>query len=95
MRCLLPLLALLALPALGRADDVAIVVGKDAIEFKAGSAVVAKYATAATVAKPYLYPVLAPNGVAVTRGGPSRRGCRARPPPTTSTRSPSGSATAT
>ena len=71
MRYLLPLLALLALPAFATAaDDVSIVVGKDAIEFKAGSAVVAKYATAATVAKPYLYPVLAPNGVPLTRGYP-------------------------
>jgi hypothetical protein len=58
------------LPALARADDVSIVVGKDTIEFKAGSAVVAKYATGEKVAKPYLYPVLAPNGVPLTRGYP-------------------------
>lgn len=70
MRCTLPLLALLALPSLGAADDVSVVVGKDAIEFKAGTAVVAKYATGATVAKPYLYPLVAPNGVPVTRGYP-------------------------
>jgi hypothetical protein len=71
--CLLPLVVLLALPAVVRADDVSIVVGKDAIEFRAGSAVVAKYATAA-VAKPYLYPVLAPNGVGVTRPWPIETG---------------------
>src|SRR3954469_17141592 len=75
MRCrLLPLLALLALPATSPADDVTIVVGKETIEFKAGSAVVAKYAVAETVAKPYLYPVLAPNGVPVTRGYPVEKG---------------------
>src|SRR5438046_85339 len=70
MRCLLPLLTLLAFPAFATADDVSIVVGKEALEFKAGSAVVAKYAVAETVAKPYLYPVLAPNGVPLTRGYP-------------------------
>lgn len=74
MRCL-PLIALLVIsgglhPRLARADDVTITVGKDVIEFKAGTAVVAKYATAESVAKPYLYPVLAPNGVPVTRGWP-------------------------
>jgi hypothetical protein len=70
MRCLLPLLTLLALPAFAVADDVTIVTGKDAIEFKAGSAVIAKYAIAESVAKPYLYPVLTPAGVPVTRGWP-------------------------
>jgi hypothetical protein len=74
MRCSLPLLALLALPGLAAADDVSITVGKDAIEFKAGSAVVAKYATVESVAKPYLYPVLAPNGVGVTRAWPVEKG---------------------
>src|SRR3954466_9165112 len=70
MRCLLPLLTLFALPALAFADDVTVTVGKDAIEFKSGKAVVAKYATAESVAKPYLYPLLAPNGVQVTRPWP-------------------------
>ena len=70
MRCLLPVAAILVLPALARADDVSIVVGKDAIEFKAGSTVVARYAIGEKVAKPYLYPVLAPNGTPLTRGGP-------------------------
>lgn len=70
MRCTLPLLALLVVPSLASADDVSAVAGKDAIEFKAGPVVVAKYATGATVAKPYLYPLVAPNGVPVTRGWP-------------------------
>jgi hypothetical protein len=67
---LLSVVAILAIPAFARADDVSIVAGKDVIEFKAGSTVVAKYAIAETVAKPYLYPVLAPNGVPLTRGWP-------------------------
>jgi hypothetical protein len=71
MRCrLLSFLAIVALPGFASAEDVSITVSKDAIEFKAGSAVVAKYATAESIAKPYLYPVVAPNGVEVTRGWP-------------------------
>ena len=70
MRHTLSAIVLLALPAFAAADDVSIAVGKDAIEFKAGSTVVAKYVTAQSAAKPYLYPVLAPNGVPVTRGWP-------------------------
>jgi hypothetical protein len=70
MRCLLTLLTLAAAPAFAVADDVTITPGKDAIEFKAGSTVVAKYATAESVAKPYLYPVLAPSGTPLTRGYP-------------------------
>src|SRR5215207_2764152 len=71
MRCrFLSAVALLALPTLAKADDVTIVVGKETIEFKAGSAVVAKYAIAESVAKPYLYPVLAPSGTPLTRGYP-------------------------
>jgi hypothetical protein len=75
MRCgLLSLVAVVAMPVFAVADDVSIVAGKDTIEFKAGSTVVAKYAIAQTVAKPYLYPVLAPNGVAVTRAWPVEKG---------------------
>ena len=75
MRCrLFPLIVVLVLPRVAPADDVSISVGKDVIEFKAGSAVVAKYATASSVAKPYLYPVLAPNGVGVTRAWPVEKG---------------------
>jgi len=69
MRTLL-FVTLFALAPAARAADVAITVEKDAIEFKSGTAVVAKYATGPKVAKPYLYPVVAPNGVAVTRGFP-------------------------
>lgn len=72
MRRLLSLAAVLALPALGRADEVSVSAGKDAIEFKVGKEVVATYAIAEKVAKPYLYPVLAPNGVPVTRGYPMK-----------------------
>jgi len=69
MRRLLAL-ALFAVPSAARADDATATVTKDAIEFKSGSTVVAKYVTAESVAKPYLYPVLAPNGVPVTRAWP-------------------------
>lgn len=69
MRTLL-LAPLFALAPVARAADVSITVEKDAVAFKAGPAVVAKYATGPNVAKPYLYPVVAPNGVAVTRGFP-------------------------
>ena len=61
-------LALVLAPSAARAADA--VVTKDAVEFKSGSAVVARYVTAESAAKPYLYPVVAPNGVAVTRGWP-------------------------
>jgi len=65
----LPLLVIFAVPLPARADVSAVVV-KEAIEFKSGSAVVAKYAISPSVAKPYLYPVLAPSGTPVTRGWP-------------------------
>jgi hypothetical protein len=64
------LLTLLLLPAAVRADDVTITKAKDAIEFKAGPQVVAKYHVGEAVAKPFLHPVLAPGGVPVTRGWP-------------------------
>jgi hypothetical protein len=74
MRCRLLLAAALFLPQFARAADVTAVVGKDVIEFKEGSQpdskVVAKYAYGPKVAKPYLYPVLAPNGAPLTRGYP-------------------------
>jgi hypothetical protein len=83
MRCrwLLPL-ALLAVPGPARSADVTATTGKDTIEFKAGNHVVAKYQYAGTVqqekgdgtkplAKPFLWPVLAPNGVPVTAFAPS------------------------
>jgi hypothetical protein len=71
MRCRwLSSLALLAVPAVSPAADVTIEKGKDAVEFRAGQTVVAKYHVAPAVAKPYLWPILAPNGVPVTRGWP-------------------------
>jgi hypothetical protein len=76
MRChWLLALALLATPAFARADgDVLAVVGPDGIEFKSGSTVVAKYMTDPKYSKPFLYPVLAPNGVPVTRAWPIVKG---------------------
>jgi hypothetical protein len=72
MRCRsLLVAAVLSLPQLARAaEDVTAVVQKDVIEFKEGSRVVARYAYGPKVAKPYLYPVLAPNGAPLTRGYP-------------------------
>jgi hypothetical protein len=70
MRCRLPaLLATLALPAAAHADVSAVVV-PDGVEFKSGPAVVAKYVTDPKYPKPFLFPVLAPGGVPVTRAYP-------------------------
>lgn len=77
----LPLVALLAFPTLARADASA-VVGKDAIEFKSGDAVAARYQYAGTVpdekgkgqkplAKPVLWPLHTPAGAPVTGFAPS------------------------
>ena len=76
MRChWLLALSTIAIPTLARADgDVSAVVGPDGIEFKSGSAVVAKYATSPKLSKPFLYPVLAPDGVPVTRAWPIEKG---------------------
>ena len=63
-------LAVIAIPSFAQADDVSAVVGKDGIEFKSGSVVVAKYATDPKYSKPFLYPVLAPGNVPVTRAWP-------------------------
>jgi hypothetical protein len=67
-------LVALACPSLGRAADVSAVVDKDSIEFRSDSTVVAKYATDPKYAKPFLYPLIAPNGVPVTRGWPIVKG---------------------
>lgn len=67
------LLGAVAFPAIGRAADVSAVVEKDGIEFRSGTTVVAKYVTAQAVAKPYLFPVIAPNGIGVTRGWPMEK----------------------
>ena len=76
--------ALLAIPTLVDAADVTIEKGKDALDFKIGNTTVAKYQYAGTVqlekgdgtkplAKPFLWPVLAPNGTPVTRAWPMDR----------------------
>jgi methane monooxygenase PmoA-like len=65
---------LLASPSFSQAADVSAVVEKDGIEFRSGSTVVAKYVTDPKYAKPFLYPLLAPNGVPVTRGWPIVKG---------------------
>jgi hypothetical protein len=67
-------LCLASVPSFARAADVSAAVGKDAIEFKSGSTVVAKYVTDPKNAKPFLYPLLAPDGVRVTRGWPVEKG---------------------
>jgi hypothetical protein len=75
MRCRwLLAFSLLAIPPLAQADDVTAVVGKESIEFKSGSTVVAKYATDPKYSKPFLYPLLAPGGVPVTRAWPIEKG---------------------
>jgi hypothetical protein len=61
-------------PRLAKADDVTAVVTKNAIEFKSGSTVVAKYATDPKYSKPFLYPLHAPGGVPVTRAWPVEQG---------------------
>lgn len=75
MRCpWLLTLAALAAPAAAPAADVAITKTSDAVEFKAGGQVVARYHVGPAVAKPYLWPVMAPGGVPVTRGWPMEPG---------------------
>ena len=85
MRCRwLIAVALLAVPRFAVAADVAIEVGTETLEFKVGKEVVARYRISGTVqvekgegtkplAKPFLWPVLAPNGVPVTRAWPMDR----------------------
>lgn len=72
MNCRLVFATLLVAPALAKAADapVSVSVVKDGIEFKSGSVLVAKYATDAKYSKPFLYPVLAPGNVPVTRAYP-------------------------
>lgn len=62
-------LAVLLLPSAAPAQPSAVVVA-DGVEFRSGSEVVAKYHTAPTVAKPFLWPVAAPGGTPVTRAWP-------------------------
>lgn len=51
-------------------DEVTILVKKDSIEFKIGAKRVTEYFIGPTVAKPYFWPLLAPNEVPVTRAWP-------------------------
>jgi hypothetical protein len=69
--------SVLVSPLAARADDVSAVKGKDTIEFiviKASPEVVARYHVAPTDAKPFLYPILAPGGIPVTRSWPIEKG---------------------
>src|SRR4051812_41118996 len=74
-----PLLALAAALAWAAAvpaaepEPVAIKVSDDRIDFLAGKEVVAKYHKAESVAKPYLWPVLGPGGVPLTRAWPMEK----------------------
>jgi hypothetical protein len=75
MRCHWPIAALLLAAPAATADDVSITKGTDAIEFKDDTGkTVAKYHVGPAVAKPYLWPVLAPGGVPVTRTWPIEKG---------------------
>jgi hypothetical protein len=57
-----------------KADEVTISKDKDALEFKVGKALVAKYHVGDNVAKPYFYPMNAPGDICVTRGWPMVKG---------------------
>ena len=83
MRCWLSL-ALFAACHFANAADPTLEKNKDAFEFKIGKETVAKYQATGSVqlekgegtkplAKPFLWPVLAPNGVPVTRAWPMDR----------------------
>lgn len=67
-------LAALAAPTAAPAADVAIAKTSDSIEFKADGQVVARYHVGAAVAKPFLWPVLAPDSTPVTRTWPIEKG---------------------
>jgi hypothetical protein len=64
----------LASPSLAPAAEVSAAVVKDGIEFRSGTQTVAKYVTDPRYSKPFLYPLLAPGGVPVTRGWPIVKG---------------------
>jgi Family of unknown function (DUF6807) len=69
-------IAALALPvrptvrAAEKKGNVAIEVGKGQIDFRAGKNLAGRYHFGPAVAKPYFWPLQAPNGVTVTRGWP-------------------------
>jgi hypothetical protein len=74
MRCPWIIIALVLAPAVVQADDVSATVEKDGIVFKVGSAVASRYVTDPKYSKPFLYPVLAPGNVPVTRAYPIEPG---------------------
>lgn len=74
MHCRLSVAAFLLVPMVAHAGDVSATVEKNGIEFKAGPVVVARYVTDPKYPKPFLYPVLAPGNIAVTRGYPIEPG---------------------
>jgi hypothetical protein len=56
------------------ADPVSATKTADTVEFKIGDKVFTQYHVGKDVAKPYFYPVTAPNGAVVTRGWPMVKG---------------------
>lgn len=75
MRCHWPIAALLLAAPAARADDISIVKTTEVIEFKNDQGhTVAKYHVGPGVAKPFLWPVLAPGNVPVTRAWPVEKG---------------------
>ncbi len=70
MRCRWLFVAAILTPSFAHAADVSATVEKNGIEFKAGAAVVARYATDPKNSKPFLFPVLAPGETPVTRAYP-------------------------
>jgi hypothetical protein len=65
-----PVTAILLVPSLVRADDPSAKTVQNDIEFNSDSALVAKYVTDPKYSKPFLYPLLAPGNVPVTRAYP-------------------------
>lgn len=74
MRCQWFIAAFLFVPSIVQADDVSAKIEKNGIEFKTGSTVVARYVTDPQYPKPFLFPVVAPGNVPVTRGYPIEPG---------------------
>src|SRR5262245_39935344 len=78
-RCvaLLPLILVLSpSPAAGQDESkagVAIKANKEYIDFRVGKSLVARYHIASSVAKPYFWPVRAPNGIVLTRDWPMEK----------------------
>lgn len=78
-RLWLMILGTLSLTLSARAEEparVAIAVSADQIEFRIGTEMVARYHKGSDVAKPYLWPVLGPGGVALTRSWPMIKGAK-------------------